>query len=307
MGGFWIGYWRGVTEGALSASWLVSSSSSWQSDGLPSGMTWNRPHDNHHHSSPQQQRNDTGWTTLDIFYGTRDHLDVSQTTPLEAKQNSNSNNSNFNNHTWFSQARQDELILRLLRQKRNGYFIDLAANDAVHLSNSLALERHYGWHGLCIEPNPMYWKNLSYRACQTVGAVVGARRDEVVHFRYTAAAYGGIVGFDNGARWQREAVPQSTVPLHEIFQRYHVPREIDYLSLDVEGAESFILMALPLQEYRIKLITAERLKGEVRHFLKNHSYDFAQRLTRWGESLWVHRDYKKFMVRSSLLYCMAVM
>eukprot|EP00977_Amphora_coffeiformis_P017349 scaffold5567_cov169-Amphora_coffeaeformis.AAC.5 len=57
-------------------------------------------------------------------------------------------------------------------------------------------------------------------------------------------------------------------------------------------------MALPLQEYRIKVITAERLKGPVRHFLKNHSYDFAEKLTRWGESLWVHRDFKKELVRA---------
>lgn len=225
------------------------------------------------------QRNDSGWTSIDVFYGTRNHLDL-------------------RNRTWFSQARQDELISALLRHKRNGYFIDLAANDAVDLSNSLALERRYDWQGLCIEPNPRYWKNLTYRHCQTVGAIVGATRDEHVYFRFQAGEYGGIAaeGFDNNARWQRESVLQSTVTLHEIFQRYHVPREIDYLSLDVEGAETFIMMAFPLQDYRIKLITAERLRGPIRHFLKNHSYEFVQRLTSWGESLWVHTDVKPLLV-----------
>lgn len=33
----------------------------------------------------------------------------------------------------------------------------------------------------------------------------------------------------------------------------------------------------------------------IREFLKNHSYEFAAKLTRWGESLWVHTDYKASM------------
>ena len=52
------------------------------------------------------------------------------------------------------------------------YFLDLAANDAVHLSNTLHLEQN-GWKGLCIEGNPMYWYSLSaFRNCTIVGAFV---------------------------------------------------------------------------------------------------------------------------------------
>ena len=148
--------------------------------------------------------------------------------------------------------------------------------------------------GLCIEPNPIYWKNLTYRACQTVGAVVGRARDEEIWFRYEAGDHGGISGegFDNGKRWQRTSSPSYTIPLEDILQRYHAPVDIDYLSLDVEGAESFIMLNFPLSRYRIKIITAERLRGEIRGFLKSHGYVFVQRLTRWGESLWVHESVK---------------
>lgn len=152
--------------------------------------------------------------------------------------------------------------------------------------------------GLCIEPNPMYWKNLSqYRTCQTVGAVVGKDRLERVYFRYNAGDHGGIAGdgFDNGKRWQRDSQPAYTVPLQEIFDRYQTPVDIDYLSLDVEGAETFVLRQFPLQKYRIKLITAERLRGEIRTFLKSHGYEFVCKLTRWGESLWVHESVKEQM------------
>lgn len=78
---------------------------------------------------------------------------------------------------WYSQARQDELVIALLRNKTDGYFVDLAANDAIQLSNTYALERYYHWRGVCIEPNPVYWHNLTtFRTCTTVAAVVGAER-----------------------------------------------------------------------------------------------------------------------------------
>jgi hypothetical protein len=148
--------------------------------------------------------------------------------------------------------------------------------------------------GLCIEPNPIYWKNLTYRSCQTVAAVVGPDRLQEVMFRYEAGDHGGIAddGFDNGKRWQSRSLPAYTVPLIEIFARYNAPIEIDYLSLDVEGAEEFVMKQFPLSQYRIKIITAERLRGEIRTFLKAHGYEFIRKLTRWGESLWVHESVK---------------
>jgi hypothetical protein len=33
-----------------------------------------------------------------------------------------------------------------------GFFVDLAAYDAVAYSNSYVLERDYGWSGICVEP-----------------------------------------------------------------------------------------------------------------------------------------------------------
>ncbi|GAX29088.1 hypothetical protein FisN_7Hh318 [Fistulifera solaris] len=228
---------------------------------------------NHHNYNATTLQNNDGWRQIDVFYGTA---------PTTSQQ-------------WFSQAAQDELVIGLLRGKRDGYFVDLAANDALLLSNTYALEQRYGWHGLCIEPNPVYWKNLSYyRSCHTVAAVVGAERMQPVYFRYEAGDHGGIAdeGFDNGKRWQRSSELAYTVTLQEIFERYQVPHEIDYLSLDVEGAETFVLQQFPLSQYRIKIITAERLKGDIRVFLKGHGYEFVAKLTRWGESLWVHTSVK---------------
>ena len=79
-------------------------------------------------------------------------------------------------------------------------------------------------------------------------------------------------------------------PFAEIFSKARAPHQIDYLSLDVEGAEWFVLTNFPLHHYRIHIITAERLKGPVREYLKEHGFQFIKRITRWGESLWIHND-----------------
>lgn len=227
-----------------------------------------------------------GWRTIQVYAGP-----IEQSVESQAILTGSGSTPRY-----FSQARQDELVLSLLHNQTSGYFIDLAANDAFTLSNTAALELHFNWTGLCIEPNPWYWYNLSlFRPnCQLVAAVVGRTRDEQVFFRYTAGDHGGIAdaGFDNGKRWQRESLPAWTVPLEEILQRNRAPHVIDYLSLDVEGAESFIMMQFPWHVYKIKVITAERLHGDIRRYLQKHGYEFVKRLSAWGESLWVHTSFK---------------
>lgn len=81
-----------------------------------------------------------GWHPIHVFYGEESGLDTKD-------------------QKWFAQVHQDEVIIDLIGE--NGYFIDLASNDAKEFSNTLALERA-GWDGLCIEPNPAYWYGLRY-------------------------------------------------------------------------------------------------------------------------------------------------
>lgn len=226
---------------------------------------------------------DSGWHSVDVFYGKSDHLEKM-----------------LPESEWFSQARQDEAVSTLLRGKRNGYFIDLAANDATILSNTYSLEKKFGWNGLCIEPNPIYWANLTYRDCQVVAAIVGGTRMEEINFRFNAGDHGGIIGFDNGKHLMRQSEPKYTVTLKEILERFNAPKEIDYLSLDVEGAEEFIMKNFPLDTYKISLMTVERPKESLRDLLENHGFKNIKRLSRWGETLWAHESMMKSLYLDTL-------
>lgn len=220
------------------------------------------------------KQNDDGWHQINVFYGEKSGLGANPETK------------------YFAQVHQDEAVLDLLGN--TGYFIDLAANDALELTNTLALE-NAGWDGLCIEPNSVYWYGLSHRKCTVVGALVGGDTMEQVDVKFRGV-YGGIVGKMDDKMANRKREPKSktekryTAPFNEILKRFNVPAEIDYMSLDVEGAEYLIMQHFPFDRYQIKIITIERPNQQLKDLLEANGYLFLKELAWWGETLWAHKS-----------------
>ena len=91
--------------------------------------------------------------------------------------------------SWHSQDGQDKTVAKLLQFQYGGFFVDLAANQPVCLSNTRALERDYGWRGLCIEPNSeLLLPLVKQRNCTVVGAVVSSQEEVVVFRRFMSLA-----------------------------------------------------------------------------------------------------------------------
>ena len=198
---------------------------------------------------------------------------------------------------------QDETIIEFLGGKKNGYFIDLAAADAVILSNTLMLERDYNWTGLCIDANLKYLKTFMGRRCQFINAVVGARDGEIVSFDLeTNPFYGGVVGdqFDNkNASQHREEVAgevreMRTVSLQTLFRDFNVPATIDYMSLDIEGAEAWVFSTFPWDAYTFLTMTIERPKPELQALLRARNYTYVLTHGTFGDQLWIHRSLPAF-------------
>ena len=83
-----------------------------------------------------------------------------------------------------------------------------------------------------------------------------------------------------------------TTPLSVVFQKFNVPSTIDYLSLDVEGAEYLIMKDFPFNKYKVKVLTIERPSDELKKLLNNNDYLFLKDLAWWGETLWAHKSMK---------------
>jgi hypothetical protein len=105
----------------------------------------------------------------------------------------------------------------------------------------------------------------------------------------------GIRGdsFDNnGSKKEGDVVqPRVTVTLEEILDKFNAPETIDYLSLDVEGAESLVIQAPLLGRYHFNVITIERPKPDLCELLVSDGYvKAAKHEVAWGDTIWLHQS-----------------
>jgi len=154
-----------------------------------------------------------------------------------------------------AQLNQDLFAAIFNRFKNNGYFIEIGANDGFDYSNTLYLERAFSWDGLLIEANPKYKESLSKRDAKSFIAAV-ADSDGIFEF-VDADLYGGISESIDAETMKKNGFSSTIqvqgLKLQNILEKNSVPKDIDFISIDVEGAERSVLrQMLELTNYKIK-------------------------------------------------------
>lgn len=183
---------------------------------------------------------------------------------------------------FYSTKGQDRWVIkRALDAHRGGYFVDIGAADGRTHSNTYVLERDYGWSGVAIEANPRYFSELRHnRACRCVQSCVDGYAQEVDFFGL--GYMGGMISDDtDNGRQKRTAlikrhadkiISMRTSTLRDILVTVGAPTVIDYLSIDVEGAEHRILETFPFNEFRFHSLTVERPRRETHEVLRHFGY-----------------------------------
>lgn len=196
---------------------------------------------------------------------------------------------------WYSQCGQDKTIADIFEGKTNGYFVDLAANQAMDISNSIALEVTYNWTGLCIEANEKYIKELVHRKCKVVWAVAWNQSNIVVNFAKKDTA-GGVIHQDTDIPEANGSPVESvlTTTLEDIFLQLKAPKIIDYFSFDVEGAEQIILENFPFDKYTFLATTIERPSDQLVKILERNGYVYLTDHGNFGDKLFIHKTIPNF-------------
>ncbi len=178
-----------------------------------------------------------------------------------------------------SQAGQDFWVYsEAFNEMRNGYFVDIGAADGVNLSNTFLLERRYGWRGICVEANPEFFERLRrWRRCTCLNLCLD-QEEGVMDFAMDGL-FGGIVSGDTdntsgvvGEKAGATVIRLKTMPLEAVLDRHGAPKEIDYLSIDVEGAEERILRRFDFGKYLFRCVTIERPTEALRNLFARHGY-----------------------------------
>lgn len=85
-----------------------------------------------------------------------------------------------------SQAGQDLIVLDVLNNKTNGYFLDLAAHAAAYISNTFVMETKYNWTGICIDADFVHYSwDLAHRTSHVLIAALWKTANSTVPFVFT--------------------------------------------------------------------------------------------------------------------------
>lgn len=153
-----------------------------------------------------------------------------------------------------TQLNQDIFAL-LINQFSNGFFIEIGANDGYTLSNTVYLEEYFGWRGILVEPNSKYLPTLKKRSNSIIvnkAITSQAGKEEFID----AGLYGGIKSHLDTAHSSHtknsNSILVDCMTLQEILDSSKAPKQIDFISIDVEGAEVPIVKQMVASDRRFK-------------------------------------------------------
>jgi FkbM family methyltransferase len=182
----------------------------------------------------------------------------------------------------------------------NGYYVELGANDGRSQSNTLYFERYRNWHGVLVEPTPHNYllcranrspRNSIYcNACTSfeykekfveivysnlMSTPIGLESDFVDPSSNAQAGAKFLKKTDNNFSFGAVAKP-----LNDLLVASSAPKEIDFLSLDVEGAEIEVLKGIDHKTFRFKHMCVEsRDSGKLTAYLAKHGYQYTAQLS----------------------------
>ena len=166
----------------------------------------------------------------------------------------------------FSQWGEDVVLWHYLRLQRDGFYVDVGAHHPERLSNTALLHYRNGWSGINIEPDErLYQAFLQARPndinlCCGVGAdngfaSMGVFEDGAVNSFDVAAVEFQI---QHGGKRLAQYRDIEVRKLCDILDEYMPPgRQIDLLSVDVEGWEISVLESNDWGRYKPPFIAVE--------------------------------------------------
>ncbi len=192
-----------------------------------------------------------------------------------------------------SQAGQDYWVYgEVYNEATHLFFLDIGAHDGVFLSNTFILETRYHWKGICIEANPISFSALQKnRSCTCINTCVD-NTDGVVPFALRGVM-GGIISDDCDNKEKTfKTADVSATRLDKILEEHDAPHVIDYLSIDIEGAEDRALLDFPFSDYTFNCITIERPSEQLRDKLKINGYLLIKEIP-YLDCFFIHQSFKE--------------
>jgi len=199
-----------------------------------------------------------------------------------------------------SQIQQDVILdSQIFKGKKDGFFVEVGALDGFGASNTYFFEKERNWSGLLIEPNPIEFSkmlNVSRELSIKENCAISDIEMDVNFLSISGPCnvLSGIMEFYNSQHLERinrelqmyssypkdhelystkEVIKMKALRLETLFDKHNV-KNIDLISIDVEGAELSVLKSINFDKVDITCFLIENNYGlnEETEFLKEKGY-----------------------------------
>ena len=218
---------------------------------------------------------------------------------------------------FYSQIGQDIILSKLFTPVRSGgFFVDVGAHNGKTFSNSLYFEQR-GWSGICVEANPRLIPELQInRRCEVLHAVISEIEGECEFLSVSGNSEmlsTPNFGYNNRnkKRIHRniqktggyiDSVKVSSQSLDKVFLERSI-KDIDFISLDVEGSEMGVLRSLSLDKAKIKLFVVENNYYDIQIYSYFYNMNYRLIFSQGSDEYYVSADlFDKFISKLPKAY-----
>jgi hypothetical protein len=118
---------------------------------------------------------------------------------------------------YHGQAEQDKFILNILKNKRNGFFLEIGSNHPSYINNTYLLETQFGWRGVMVEYEKHYLQLYKEQRQNSIHMIDDARNINYL----------------------------------KLFKDNNIPANLDYLQIDLEANNGSTLQTLQKLDYEL--------------------------------------------------------
>ena len=206
-----------------------------------------------------------------------------------------------------SQYQQDRILNELyFKNKNSGVFVDIGAHDGKTFSNTYFYEKYLNWTGMCIEPLPKPYKELTNNRNWILVEGCAWNENTTKKFRmidgYSEMLSGIIDSYPqnhidrietelNSVSQISEDIDVICYDINELLINNSLTN-IDLLSIDIEGGELTVLSSIDFSKININVILAENNYEDIdiRKFLISNGYEFSGKIS--IDDVYVNKKFK---------------
>lgn len=162
----------------------------------------------------------------------------------------------------YAQNREDILLARMFAGRREGFYVDVGANDPKNCSVTKYFYE-LGWHGVNVEPNAKFNRLAQDRPRDiNLNVAIGDQEGEQTFYEFSEnpalSTFVKLEADEHTQRFGYQYIPRR-VPVRTLRSicTEHSVGAIDFMSIDVEGYERQVLSGADWRRWRPRVVLIE--------------------------------------------------